>query len=81
MDFLISGMILLGLMDWYDFVPSWRILSPPLFIVIAFATSLGADLWLAVLNVKYRDFWHIAPLIVQFGLYISPVGVSSSFMP
>ena len=55
-DFLISGMILLGLMAWYDFVPSWRILTLPLFIAIAFAASMGAGLWLASLNVKYRDF-------------------------
>jgi lipopolysaccharide transport system permease protein len=77
-DFLVSGMILLGLMAWYNFVPSWRILTLPLFIGIAFAASIGAGLWLAALNVKYRDFRYIVPFIVQFGLYISPVGFSSS---
>jgi lipopolysaccharide transport system permease protein len=77
-DFLVSGMILLGLMAWYNFVPSWRILTLPLFIGIAFAASMGAGLWLAALNVKYRDFRYIVPFIVQFGLYISPVGFSSS---
>jgi lipopolysaccharide transport system permease protein len=80
-DFLISGMILLGLMAWYDFVPSWRILTLPLFIAIAFAASMGAGLWLASLNVQYRDFRYIVPFIVQFGLYISPVGFSSSIVP
>ncbi|MEH1929799.1 ABC transporter permease [Nostoc sp.] len=80
-DFLISGMILLGLMAWYNFVPSWRILTLPLFIVIAFAASMGAGLWFASLNVKYRDFRYIVPFIVQFGLYISPVGFSSSVVP
>ncbi|BAY74482.1 ABC-2 type transporter [Nostoc linckia NIES-25] len=80
-DFLISGMILLGLMAWYNFVPSWRILSLPLFISIAFAASLGVGLWLAALNVEYRDFRYIVPFIVQFGLYISPVGFSSSIVP
>jgi lipopolysaccharide transport system permease protein len=80
-DFLISGMILLGLMAWYNFVPSWRILTLPLFICIAFAASMGAGLWLASLNVKYRDFRYIVPFIVQFGLYISPVGFSSSIVP
>jgi lipopolysaccharide transport system permease protein len=77
-DFLVSGMILLGLMAWYNFVPTWRILTLPLFIGIAFAASMGAGLWLAALNVKYRDFRYIVPFIVQFGLYISPVGFSSS---
>ncbi|MHC5936892.1 ABC transporter permease [Nostoc sp.] len=80
-DFLISGMILLGLMAWYNFVPSWRILTLPLFIAIAFAASMGAGLWFASLNVKYRDFRYIVPFIVQFGLYISPVGFSSNVVP
>lgn len=77
-DFMVSGMILLGLMAYYNFVPSWRILTLPLFIGIAFAASMGVGLWFAALNVKYRDFRYIVPFIVQFGLYISPVGFSSS---
>ncbi|NEO47137.1 MAG: ABC transporter permease [Moorea sp. SIO4A3] len=80
-DFLISGMILLGLMAWYNFVPSWRIITLPLFILIAFAASMGVGLWLCSLNVKYRDFRYIVPFIVQFGLYVSPVGFSSSIVP
>lgn len=80
-DFLISGIILIGLMAWYDFVPSWRIITLPLFIAVAFAASMGAGLWLASLNVQYRDFRYIVPFIVQFGLYISPVGFSSSVVP
>jgi lipopolysaccharide transport system permease protein len=80
-DFLISGMILLALMAWYNFLPSWRILTLPVFIIIAFAASMGAGLWLAALNVKYRDFRYIVPFIAQFGLYISPVGFSSNIVP
>jgi lipopolysaccharide transport system permease protein len=80
-DFMICGIILLALMAWYNFVPSWRILSLPLFISIAFAASMGAGLWFASLNVQYRDFRYIVPFIVQFGLYISPVGFSSSLVP
>jgi lipopolysaccharide transport system permease protein len=80
-DFMISGIILLGLMAWYNFVPSWRILTLPVFILVAFAAALGAGLWLAALNVQYRDFRFIVPFIVQFGLYISPVGFSSSVIP
>lgn len=80
-DFLISGIILVALMIWYQFVPDWRILTLPLFILIAFAASMGAGLWLAALNVKYRDFRIIVPFIVQFGLYVSPVGFSSSVVP
>ena len=80
-DFMISGMILLGLMAWYNFMPDWRILTLPLFILIAFAAAIGVGLWLAALNVEYRDFRYIVPFIVQFGLYISPVGFSSNVVP
>lgn len=80
-DFLISGMILLGLMAWYNFVPSWRILTLPFFILIAFCAAMGVGLWLSALNVQYRDFRYIVPFIIQFGLYISPVGFSSTIVP
>jgi lipopolysaccharide transport system permease protein len=80
-DFMISGMILLGLMAYYVFVPDWRILTLPLFILIAFVASMGVGLWLAALTVEYRDFRFVVPFIVQFGLYISPVGFSSSIVP
>jgi lipopolysaccharide transport system permease protein len=80
-DFLLSGMILLALMIWYNFVPDWRILTLPLFILIALAAAIGAGLWLAALNVEYRDFRYIVPFLVQFGLYISPVGFSSNVVP
>jgi lipopolysaccharide transport system permease protein len=80
-DFLISGIILVGLMLWYGFMPDWRLLTLPLFIFVAFAAAMGAGLWIAALNVKYRDFRYIIPFVVQFGLYISPVGFSSSIIP
>jgi lipopolysaccharide transport system permease protein len=80
-DFLLSGIILVGLMLWYGFYPDWRILTLPAFILIAFAAALGAGLWIAALNVKYRDFRYIIPFVVQFGLYLSPVGFSSAIVP
>ncbi len=80
-DFMISGIILLGLMAWYNYVPSWRILMLPVFVAIAFAASMGAGLLFASLNVKYRDFGFIVPFIIQIGLYISPVGFSSNIIP
>lgn len=80
-DFLISGMILLGLMAWYNFAPTWKIILLPFFILIAFIAAMGVGLWLASLNVKYRDFRYIVPFLVQFGLYISPVGFSSNIVP
>jgi lipopolysaccharide transport system permease protein len=80
-DFFISGGILIGLMAWYRYVPGWRIITLPLFIAVAFAAAMGMGLWLTALNVKYRDFRHIVPFVIQFGLYISPVGYSSAIIP
>ena len=80
-DFLISGIILAVFMVWYQFIPGWRILSLPIFVLMAFAAAMGVSLWITALNVKYRDFFHVIPFIVQFGLYISPVGFSSSIVP
>ena len=80
-DFLISFAILLAMMLWYQFIPEVRIIMLPLFILIAFAASMAGGLWIAALNVKYRDFRYIIPFIVQFGLYISPVGFTSSIVP
>lgn len=80
-DFLVSAVILLGLMIWYEFAPNMRMLTLPLFMLVAFAAAMGAGLWIAALNVKYRDFRIIVPFVVQFGLYISPVGFSSAIVP
>lgn len=80
-DFLISTGLLVMMMLWYDFIPGFRLLLLPLFIVIAVLASFGGGLWIAALNVKYRDFRYVIPFVVQFGLYISPVGFSSSIVP
>jgi lipopolysaccharide transport system permease protein len=80
-DFLISFCILLVLMAWYRFVPDWRIMILPVYALMAFLASVGPALWVASLNVKYRDFRYVIPFIVQFGLYVSPVGFSSSVVP
>jgi len=80
-DFLISFVIMIGLMIYYQYLPSWQILLMPVFIIITLLASFGSGLWLTTMNVKYRDFRYIVPFIVQFGLYISPVGFSSSIVP
>jgi lipopolysaccharide transport system permease protein len=80
-DFLISFVILAVLMFWYQWWPSWRLLTLPLWVAVAFAASMGAGLWLASLNVQYRDFRYVVPFLVQFGLYVSPVGFSSAIVP
>lgn len=80
-DFVISLGIMALMMVWYRFVPDWRIVALPLFLFVALMTSFGAGLCFAALNVKYRDFRYIVPFVVQFGMYISPVGFSSSIIP
>jgi len=80
-DFGISFLLMLLLLAWYRFVPSWHIVFLPIFTLTAFLASLGTGLYITALNVKYRDFRYIIPFIVQFGLYISPVGFSSSVIP
>ena len=80
-DLLISFSVLVAMMAWYKYWPDWRILSLPLFMALAFGVAIGAGLWLCTLTVEYRDFRFIVPFLVQFGLYISPVGFSSSVVP
>jgi len=80
-DFLLSFLILAALMVWFQWWPSWRLLTLPLWVAVAFAASMGAGLWLASLNVQYRDFRYVVPFLVQFGLYVSPVGFSSAIVP
>lgn len=80
-DLLISGIILLGLMAWYNFIPTWHIFTLPFFTLLAFAVSVGGGLWFAALNVEYRDFRYVVPFIVQLGFFVSPVGFSSNVVP
>lgn len=80
-DFLISLGIFTAIMLWYQFIPSWRIVFIPAFLALACVTALGVVYWVSALNVKYRDFKYVIPFMVQFGLYISPVGFSSSVVP
>jgi lipopolysaccharide transport system permease protein len=80
-DFLIALGILSGMMIWYQTSPSTRIIAIPAFMLLGLIASLGLGLWMASLNVKYRDFGHIVPFIMMVGLYISPVGFASSIVP
>ena len=80
-DFAVNLVILLALLVWYGFWPGWQIVFLPAFIVLAVLASLGPALYITALNVKYRDFRYIIPFLVQFGLYVSPVGFSSAVIP
>jgi lipopolysaccharide transport system permease protein len=80
-DFLVSAVILIALMLWYGQWPGWQILTLPLFTLLAFTAAMGSGIWIAALNVTYRDFAYVIPFMLQLGLYISPVGFSSSIVP
>jgi lipopolysaccharide transport system permease protein len=80
-DFVLSFVILAGLMVYYHFTPTWNILLVPVFLLIAIFTAMGVGLFITSLNVKFRDFRYIIPFIIQFGLYVSPVGFSSNVIP
>ena len=80
-DFFISFIILGIIMAWYRFIPSWKIIFVPIFLLITFLAAFGVGLMFSALNVKYRDFKYIVPFVVQFGLYASPVGFSSDVIP
>jgi lipopolysaccharide transport system permease protein len=80
-DFLITCVLLAGMMVWYQFPPDWHLLTVPVFVLLAFVAAMGTGLWLCALNVEYRDFRYVVPFLVQFGLYVSPVGFSSSVVP
>jgi lipopolysaccharide transport system permease protein len=80
-DFLIAFVLLFVLYAWYGYTPGWQILALPLFLFFAFIASMGTGLYITALNVQYRDFRYIVPFIVQFGLYISPVGFNSGIVP
>lgn len=80
-EFMISAVLLVILMFWFNVLPDSRILLLPLFIALLILASIGAGLWVAALNVKYRDFTYIVPFVIQFGLYVSPVAFNSNIVP
>ena len=77
-DFLIAMLLLVPIMIYFDFWPSWRLICLPVFLAMAFSAALGIGLWFSALNVRYRDFQFVIPFLLQLGLYLSPVGFSSS---
>ena len=80
-DFVISFALLLVLMGIYRYIPTVKIFALPFFILLTFLISVGAGLWLSALNVKFRDFRYVVPFVIQFGLYLSPIGFSSDMLP
>ena len=80
-DFAIAFVLLVGMMVWYGIAPTWGVLALPLLLLLAIATTLAVGLWLAVLNVRYRDVGHITPFLVMIWMYASPVAYPVSLVP
>ncbi|SFU47192.1 lipopolysaccharide transport system permease protein [Methylobacterium sp. 174MFSha1.1] len=80
-DFLVNLAMLALVLAWFGFVPSWRIVFLPLVTAAAVAAALGPGIILSALTVKYRDFRFVVPFVIQFGLYVTPVGFSSAVIP
>lgn len=78
-DFAITFLILIVLMVYYQVMPSPNAWLAPVFILIGMLAALGAGIWLSALTVRYRDFQHIVPFIVQIGLYVTPVAYPAEF--
>lgn len=80
-DFVISLFILAILMIWYQVAPTWKILTIPLWTILALLAAYGPAIWIGALNVKYRDFTQILPFLIQWGMFITPVGFSTTQAP
>lgn len=80
-DFVISFVVLLGLMFYYRITPTWMILTIPLFVLLAVLTALAVSLWLSALNVQFRDVQHMIPFLIQAWMYASPVAYSTGLIP
>jgi len=80
-DLLILLAITLPVTLLYGIMPTWRLLLLPVFIFLGLLTALGAGLWITALTVKYRDFRFITPFLLQIGLFVTPIGYRTDFLP
>lgn len=79
-DFVLAFAVLLGMMIFYDIYPTSNILWLPFLLLLAFVTSLGVGLWLAALNVQFRDVFYVVPFLIQFWLFATPIAYPSSLL-
>jgi lipopolysaccharide transport system permease protein len=80
-DFAVVLVLLTALCVWWQFAPDWRVIFLPLFVLLTLVTAIGTGLWLTALTVKYRDFRFVVPFLLQVGLFLSPVGFSTTNLP
>lgn len=80
-DVAFGFIVLLAMMYWYSITPTWGVIALPILLILAAATALGVGLWLAALNVRYRDIGYVIPFLIQCWLYASPVAYPVSLVP
>jgi len=80
-DFLVSLIVLVGMMLFYKIIPTWNLFLMPLFLLLALLTALGFGLWLSALNVRFRDVNHLVPFIIEIWKYATPVIYGSTLIP
>lgn len=80
-DFAVTLPVLAAVMLWYRYPPGWQVVFLPAFAALAVAAAVGVGVWLGALNVRYRDVRYAIPFLVQFGIYVTPVGFSTSAVP
>jgi lipopolysaccharide transport system permease protein len=78
-DFGITLIMLIALMFYYGIAPTANVLFAPLFLILGILAALGAGIWLSALTVRYRDFQHVVPFIVQIGLYLTPIAYPAEY--
>ena len=80
-DFVLAFIVLVGMLLWYDRLPTVNVLWLPLFLLLAVVTSLGVALWFSALNVRFRDVHYIVPFLTQTWLFLTPIAYPSSLLP
>jgi lipopolysaccharide transport system permease protein len=80
-DFAIAFVFLLGMMLWFNIVPTWDAIALPIFLLLTLITALAVGLWLSALNVRYRDVGHTIPFLIQVWMFLSPVAYPASLVP
>jgi lipopolysaccharide transport system permease protein len=80
LDFVLAFALLLGMVFYYGMAPTVNVVWLPLFLMLAFASSLGVSLWLSALYVKFRDVRHAIPFLTQIWLFATPIAYPSSLL-
>lgn len=80
-DFALAAVVYLGMIVYYQVRPGWEVLALPAFLLVTIMTTVGVSLWLAALNVSYRDVAFVIPFLVRVWFFVTPVTYPVSVVP